>query len=130
MKPTVIIILNRREFKVVDRGDMGTIDLLNVLKTISTGMQKDKQKIDNGEKESVVCKLTMYPFMDPGTTNITTGHLKATDIITCMEEIQMKYAKEIVGEVEELQGILKGKDLERYLDQMIEQNNAKGNKNN
>jgi hypothetical protein len=36
MKPTVIIILNRREFKVVDRGDMGTIDLLNVLKTIST----------------------------------------------------------------------------------------------
>jgi hypothetical protein len=129
MKPTVIIILNRREFKVVDRGDMGTIDLLNVLKTISTGMQKDIRDIDNGKKTSVVCKLTLYPFGYTQTT-ITTGHLRVLDIVTCIEEIQKKYAKEIVGEVEELQGILKGKDLERYLDQMIAQNNAKGSKNN
>lgn len=129
MKPTIIIIKNSRDFKVIDRGDMGTIDLLNVLKTIGAGISKDRAKIDKIKRTSTECKMILYPF-DSKTTEITSGQLKAVQIIDCIEEIIRKYAREIVGEVEELQGILKGKDLERWLDQMIAQNNAKGNANN
>lgn len=130
MKPTIFIVINRAEFKVVDRGDMGTIDLLNVLKTIRHGLMTNHKKIDNSESESTVCKMILYPFSGGGKSEITTGGFKVAQIVDCIEEIQKKYAREILGEVSELQGILKGKDLERYLDQMIKQNEAKGNQNN
>lgn len=127
---TIIYIKNARDFKVVERGDIGTIDLLNALKTLKSGFVKNAREIDNGEKTTTGdAKLTIIPVSE-GTTDVTTGSLKAKDIASCLEQLMIKYAREIVGEVKELQGILKGKDLERYLDQMIAQNEAKGNKNN
>jgi hypothetical protein len=92
-------------------------------------MQKDIRDIDNGKKNKCCLQANPVPVWIYS-NNYYNWSLRVLDIVTCIEEIQKKYAKEIVGEVEELQGILKGKDLERYLDQMIAQNNAKGSKNN
>lgn len=128
---TLIWLNNSRDFKVVERGDIGTIDLLTVLNTLKHGFIKDAKKIDSNKSDSAHsgCRIEIWPEQE-NVTDIRTGKMKATEIASCLEQVMVKYAREIVGEVEELQGILKGKDLERYLDLMIEQNKSKGNRNN
>lgn len=117
-------INSKRDFKIVSRGNIGTIDLLNILKTLQCGFKENAHKINSRKYDDNNCLLEIS---DEKKTEVKTGKLSAEHIAECLEEIMRKYAREIVGEVEELNGILKGKDLERYLDQMITQNKAKGN---
>lgn len=122
-----VYINNRRDYKVVSRGAIGTIDLLNILKTLQCGLRENARKINAGDSGSDKCSIQIS---DAKETEVKTGDIKAEHIAECINEIMKKYARELVGEVEELTGILKGKDLERYLDLMIQQNNAKGNTQN
>lgn len=124
---TCFKIYSKSKFTILERGSMGTIDLLNLLKTLKYGFLRDRKKINSNSTDSIdkVCKIQI----DNQNIKIATGGLKAELIAECLEQIMVKYCKEIVGEVEELQGILKGKDLERYIDLMIQQNNSKSNIN-
>jgi hypothetical protein len=135
-QPTIIWINNAHDFKIVDRGTMGTLDLLNVLTTIKSGIIQNEnsvkkiRQLSNGNCKMVLFSGKAQLANSNCTSDITTGSVSIKEIVKCLILIMKKYAREIVGEVEELQGILKGGDLERYLDLLIKQNNAKSAQNN
>lgn len=122
-----VYINSKNDYKIISRGNLGQIDLLNILKTIQGGLIDNARRID---KQASPHSYSKIEISDDKKTEITSGPLKCIEIATCIEELMKKYARELVGEVEELQGILKGKDLIKYLDAMILQNKAKGNVNN
>lgn len=98
-KPTIIWINNAHDFKIVDRGTMGTLDLLNVLKTIKSGIienQKHVKKIRQVSNSN--CKMVLFSIKAQSvnsncTSDITTGNVSIEEIVKCLILIMKKYAR-------------------------------------